>query len=480
MADILITNGTVITMDPERRVLERGAVAIQGHRILEVGEAAAIEKRHRAPRIIDATRKVVMPGFIDGHAHAGHGLVKTLGGGRGDLWYQACERIYTLGSTEDYWRAEALLSAVERLKCGTTCGVSYLGGGDDVMRTDEPVYGARHCEAVRTVGIRNVLAVGVCRPPFPKTFGRWDGARRTDAAVGFERQLETCDALIQEWHGRAEGRVRIALTFPVQHPDAEARGQAPVEAVRGQARAVRDLARKRGVIFTQDGHRDGSLKVAHDALDLLGPDALFSHSVNLTEQEIALCAETGTKICHNPSANISILGRCPVPELLDAGVTVMLGSDGTAPDRGYDMFRHMWQCMHYHRRHFRDTSYLPPGKVLEMATIDGARALGLDAEIGSIEAGKKADLILVDLFKPHLYPLNMSVYRIAYFANGADVDTVLVDGKVLMEARKVLTVDEADVLEFAQRETEAMLDRVGIQSLLEFPPNFWGHSRYLV
>ena len=480
MADILITNGTVITMDKERRVLDGGAVAIEGSRIAAVGATATLRRTHPAPRVIDATRKVVMPGLIDGHAHAGHGLVKTLGGGRGDLWYRACERIYTVGSTEDYWRAEALLSAVERLKCGTTCGVSYLGGGDDIMRTDEPVYGVRHCEAVREVGIRNILAAGVCRPPFPKTFARWDEGRRRDAAIDFARQLETCDALIQGWHGGAGGRVRIALTFPVQHPNAETRGQAPLEAVRGQARAVRELARQRGVIFTQDGHRDGSLQVAHDALDLLGPDALFSHSVNLTETEIALCAKTGTKICHNPSANISIQGRCPVPELLDAGVTVMLGSDGTAPDRGYDMFRHMWQCMHYHRRHFRDTGVLPPGKVLEMATIDAAHALGLEREIGSLETGKKADLILVDMFKPHLYPLNMPVYRIAYFANGADVDTVLVDGKILMEGRKVRTVDEADVLGFAQQETEAMLDRAGLRDLLGFPPKFWGHSRYSV
>ena len=480
MADLLIVNGTVITMDPTRRVLERGAVAIEGCRIVEVGETDALVGRHAASRVIDATRKVVMPGLIDGHAHAGHGLVKTLGGGRGELWYRACEQIYTVGSTEDYWRAEALLSAVERLKCGTTCGVSYLGGGDDIMRTDDPAYGTRHCEAVRDVGIRNVLAVGVCRPPFPKIFGRWDGAVRTDAAISFERQLETCDALIQTWHGGANGRVRIALTFPVQHPTAAERGEAPVEAVRPLAHAVRDLARSRGVIFTQDGHRNGSLTVAHEDLDLLGPDALFSHSVNLTAEEIALCARTDTKICHNPSANISILGRCPVPELLDAGVTVMLGSDGTAPDRGYDMFRHMWQCMHYHRRHFQDTSYLPPGKVLEMATIDGARALGLESEIGSLEAGKKADLILVDMFKPHLYPMNMPVYRIAYFANGADVDTVVVDGKLLMEGRKVLTVNEADVLEFAQRETEAMLDRTGLRDLTGFPPKFWGHSRYPV
>ena len=480
MADILITNGTVITMDKDRRVLDGGAVAIEGARIAAVGDSVTLQRTHPAPRVIDATKKVVMPGLIDGHAHAGHGLVKTLGGGRGDLWYQACERIYTVGSTEEYWRAEALLSAVERLKCGTTCGVSYLGGGDDVMRTDDPVFGSRHCEAVREVGIRNILAVGVCRPPFPRTFARWHAGTRNDASVTFQRQFATCEELIRQWHGAADGQIRICLTFPVQHPNAADKGQAPVETVREQAHAVRSLSRSRGVLFTQDGIRRGCLKLAHEALGLLGPDAFFSHSVDLTDEEIALCRETGTKICHNPSANISIQGRCPVPELLDAGVTVMLGSDGTAPDRGYDMFRHMWQCMHYHRRHFRDTGVLPPGKVLEMATIDAAHALGLEREIGSLEPGKKADLILVDMFKPHLYPLNMPVYRVMYFANGADVDTVLVNGKVLMEGRRVLTLNESDVLELAQRETERMLERTGLWHLTEFPPQFWGHSRYPV
>jgi 5-methylthioadenosine/S-adenosylhomocysteine deaminase len=480
MADILITNGVVITMDPGRRVLERGAVAIEGSRIVAVGDSDTLRRTHPAPRVIDATRKAVMPGLIDGHAHAGHGLVKTLGGGRGELWYKACEQIYTVGSTEEFWRAEALLSALERLKCGTTCGVSYLGGGDDIMRTDDPVYGEGHCRAVQQVGIRSFLGVGVCRPPFPRTFGRWTGATRVDASVGFERQLATCDALIRDWHRAADGRIAICLTFPVQHPNAVERGQSSIDAVRDQAKAVRDLSRSRGVLFTQDGIRRGCLKLAHEAFGFLGPDAFFSHSVDLTDEEIALCRETGARICHNPSANISIQGRCPVPELLDAGVTVMLGSDGTAPDRGYDMFRHMWQCMHYHRRHFRDTGVLPPGKVLEMATIDAARALGVDGEIGSLESGKRADLILVDLAKPHLYPQNMPVYRVMYFANGADVDTVMVNGKVLMEGRRVLTVDEAEVLDLAQQETERMLDRTGLRHLTEFPPQFWGSSRYPV
>jgi cytosine/adenosine deaminase-related metal-dependent hydrolase len=204
----------------------------------------------------------------------------------------------------------------------------------------------------------------------------------------------------------------------------------------------------------------------------------MSHSIDLTAEDIAACVETGTKIIHNPSAIMSIRGRCPVPELIDAGVTVALGSDGTAPDRSYDMFRHMFQCMHYHRRHFRDAGVLPHGKVLEMVTIDAAQALGLAHDIGSLEAGKKADIILVDLFKPHLMPLNMPVYRVVSFASGADVCTTIVNGQILMEDGKVLTVDETEVMERAQRATDIMLGRSGLHHLLNSPPTLWRVSHY--
>jgi cytosine/adenosine deaminase-related metal-dependent hydrolase len=142
------------------------------------------------------------------------------------------------------------------------------------------------------------------------------------------------------------------------------------------------------------------------------------------------------------------------------------------------MFRHMFQCMHYHRRHFRDPGVLPPGKVLEMCTIDAATALGMADDIGSLEAGKKADVVLVDLAKPHLYPFNMPLYRLTCFANGADVDTVICDGRVLMEGRRVHTVDEAKVLDDAQAATETMLERTGFHHLLDTPPTFFGHTHY--
>ncbi|MBM3134123.1 MAG: amidohydrolase family protein [Chloroflexi bacterium] len=479
MIDILILGGIVITMDPQRRIIEDGAVAIGGDRIVDVGTSKELEAKHSANKVIDASRKVVMPGLFDGHGHAGHGLVKSMGSDQSALWYQACEKIYSEGSTEEFWYAEALLTSLERLKFGTTCGVTFLGGGESVMRTDDPAFGDRHCEAVQKIGIREFLAVGPRRPPFPRKYSHWCGDARRDIMVTFEDQLKTCETLIQRWHKKANGRINICMMFPTHHPESVCLSKTQYQDLLGQAQAVRQLTKRYGVLFTQDGHTRGTVKFAHEELGILGPDALLSHSTDLTAEEIQICKLTDTRIVHNPSAVASMVGRCPVPELLDAGVTVILGSDGTAPDRSYDMFRHMFQCMRYHRTYYHDPSYMPPGKVLEMVTIDAARALGLEEELGSLEPGKKADVILVDMFKPHLYPLNMPVHRITYFASGNDVDTVIVDGEVLMENRVVKTMDEAEVLKMAQKATEEMLDRTQLGELLKIPEGFWGHSKYL-
>ena len=426
---------------------------------------------HSAPRVIDARGKAVLPGLIDGHAHAGHGLIKTLGGGRGDLWYRACETVYTVASTEGFWRAEAELAALERLTFGVTTGVSLLGGGDTILRTDDPAYGDAHCAGVAAVGTRSVVAVGPTRPPHPRRYA--DPDRRPARMVGFDDQMATCRSLIERWHGSHGNRIRIALITPTLRDEhVSGLAAADLDTARGQAREVRALSRERGLLFTQDGHTTGSVKIAHE-LGLLGPDALLSHATGLTEEEIAICAETDTRIVSNPSAVAAIMARCPVTELLEAGVTVCFGSDATAPDRSGDLFRHMQQGMHYHRTFHRDPSWLPPGKALEMVTIDAARALGLETEIGSLEPGKKADVVLLDLRRPHLYPANMPVFRVVYFANGNDVHTVIVDGEVALEDRRPTRVDADSVLDAAQRETELMLDRARLRGLLDTPDGFW-------
>ncbi|NIX78329.1 amidohydrolase family protein [Microvirga terricola] len=477
MADILIINGIVVTMDPQRRVIENGAVAIEKDRIIAVGTTAEITAAHEAATVIDAKNKIVMPGLIDGHAHAGHGFIKTMGGGDSQQWYDACGAAYTVASTPEFWRAEARLAALERLRFGVTTGVSLLGGGDTILRTDEPVYGDAHCEGVREVGTRSVVAVGPTRPPHPRTYARFVDGKAVERPVSFEEQFATCQKLIETWHKSHGGRLNIALITPTLRKEhAQDLGAADLAEARRQAVMTADLAREAGLVFTQDGHNNGSVAYAME-LGILGPSALLSHSTDLTADEIRIVADTGTHIAHNPSAIASILGRCPVPELLEAGANVCLGSDATAPDRSGDMFRHMQQCMHYHRTYFKDPTWLPPGRVLEMCTIDAAKALGMEKDIGSLEVGKKADVVLLDLRRPHLYPLNMPVFRLIYFANGNDVHTVIVDGRIALQNRKATFVDEDEILDDAQRETELMLDRTGFHYMLETPETFWKHVR---
>lgn len=477
MADLIIAGACIITLDGERRVIANGAVAVAEGKILAIGSRDEIESAHQAAEVIDATGKVMLPGLIDVHAHSGHGLIKTMGMEQGNHWEEICGKVYTTASPPEFWYAEARLAALERLRFGVTCGVSLLGGGDTIMRTDDPQYGSAHCEGVADIGTRSIVAVGPTRAPHPLTYATRDAEdRAVPYPVGFERQLATCRDLIDRWHGK--GTIGIALLYPVLRDEHEAQmpSEHYAEAVR-QAQVVRALSRERGVMFTQDGHWRGSLRRAEE-LGLLGPDALLSHCIDLHDDEIALCAETQTRVAHNPSAIASIMGRCPAIELIEAGAVVAIGSDATAPDRSGDMFRHMQQAMHYHRRHFRDPSVLPPGKALEMVTIDAARALGLDHVIGSLEPGKAADLILVDMQRPHLHPVNMEPFRVVYFANGNDVDTVLVGGKILLRGGKPVHTDQAAVLADAQREAERMIDRIGARELLGLPEGFWGRARY--
>ncbi|OAJ54426.1 amidohydrolase [Paraburkholderia ginsengiterrae] len=476
--DVLIENGCVITVDPQRRVIDNGAVAVKGDRIVAVGETSALASKYVADRVIDARRKAVLPGLIDAHAHAGHAMLRTIGGADGDAWTAACETIYTRASDENFWEVESHLAALERLKAGVTTGVSLLGGGNSIMRVDDPVYARRHCDAVVKTGTRSIVAVGPSRPPAPRTYTQHLSKGSVTRNIDFDTMYDVCADIVDACHGDADGRIRIALTLPVYAPDYDPELTAYEREFRDQARRYMALCRERGLTFTQDGHRGGTLAFAHRELGLLNESSFMSHAIDLTDDDIAACQESGASIIHNPSAIMSIIGRCPVPELIDAGVNVAIGSDAAAPDRGYDMFRHMWQCMHYHRRHFRDPHVLPHGKVLEMVTIDAAKALSMDDELGSLEVGKKADIILVDLFKPHMMPMNMPVHRVTCFANAADVCMTMVGGRILMENHRVLTVDEGEILERVSAAAQLMLERSGLQHLLDEPPTLWRRSHY--
>lgn len=467
MTDLLIRGGVLITMDTTRRVIDDGAVAIKDGRIVAVGPTAEVAAAHgNATTVIEAKGRAILPGLIDGHAHAGHGLVKTMGNNDGAAWSEACRIIYTLASPPSFWKAEAMLAAHERLRFGVTTGVSLLGGGDSIGRVDDPAFADAHATATEAVGIRSILVVGPTRPPFPRPYVGPDGVERP---VSFEQQLETITAALESWHDK--GRVKLATLMPVYR---EAKHDpAKVREIERQGRLVRDIGKKHGAWFHQDGHRQGSIEMADRMFGLMGPDSWHSHCTDLTDADIETLVRTGASVVHNPSAIAAVRGYCPAPRMMQDGVTVMIGSDATAPDRSGDMFRHMFQCIRYHQRHFRDETMIPPGKALEMVTIDAAKGMGLDAEIGSLEVGKKADVITVDLTGPHMVPANMPVARVVYFANGHDVMDVVVDGQVLMRDRVTPHLDATEIATAAWREADAMLEKSGLRHMTVEDPG-WG------
>ena len=284
--------------------------------------------------------------------------------------------------------------------------------------------------------------------------------------------MAVVQALVDGW--KDHPLVSPAVTYPTL-PQEEV-GPVPDPELVSGAGEVRSVSDENSLLIVQDGHRGDTVE-ASAALGLLGPRTLLSHAVDLERAHIELLAETGAAVAHNPSAIFSQYGRCPVPELLDAGVTVGLGSDATAPDRSADMFRHMFQLTRYHRADRHDPMLFPPGMTLEMATVGSAAALGMDGDVGSIEEGKLADVILVDTNRPHLTPFTHPVHQLVYFATGGDVDTVIVGGEVLMRDRRLESIDVPSILEEARRQQHLAWGRAGIE-VPAARPGLWGALRY--
>ncbi|MHA2369492.1 MAG: amidohydrolase family protein [Candidatus Hodarchaeales archaeon] len=478
MVSILLLHGTLLTMDSQRGLIQDGAVAIDKTRIIDIGPTKELADSHDAQVTIDATGKVIMPGLIDTHGHAGHSLVKTVAEDRGDDWIPIMETFYKEATTPDYWRIDGQLAALERLKFGVTCGLSYLGS---CARTDDPIYALKHSEGAARVGIRDVVAVGPGRPPYPNKYVKWEQNTPTEVHASFERNLEVTEDILRKLRDFGNDRLDLVLSPPSitinsLTPDGQVQDLPDFQE---KAEAMKHLLEKWDLKLHTHAYSP-QIKFVDEKTNLLGPQTSLAHCIGLTKEEIQILAKTDSKVCHSPSARSIIPRRCPVVELLDAGVTVAISTDGSAPDRTFDLFKELRQAMSVQRHYFKNENIMPPGKAIEMVTVDAARTLGYESEIGSLEVGKKADIIIIDMMKPHLIPMFMIPHRIAYGVSGQDVDTVIVDGEILMEHRQVRTVNEREILEIAQEEAENAATRGQLEKYLqaENPDRFWGHTSY--
>ncbi|MEM3420989.1 MAG: amidohydrolase family protein [Candidatus Hadarchaeum sp.] len=433
MVDILVRGGLLVTMNYNRQIVKQGSVAIESGRIVAVGE----EIKEKADQVIDARGKAVLPGLINGHTHLAMTLLRGFADDMPlDKWL--FDKIWPMEKRMEPrdCHVGALLGSLEMIKSGTTCFADNYFHMDQVAR------------AVMKAGLRGVLSYGM--------IDRGDQQK-------MKEEIRIGRNFVRAFHGKARGRI-LAMFGP----------HAPYTCSTECLQKVKELAKEFGVGIhihlaesseevKQTTEKYGKRPVEYlNSIGFLGPEVLAAHCIWVTDKEIKLLKDNGVKPVHNPTSNMKMgSGIAPVPEMLASGIPVALGTDGAASNNSLDMFKEMKLASLLAKARRLDPTVLPAMKALEMATINGAAALGLQAELGSLEVGKKADLIIVDLRKPHLSPMHDIVSHLVYSASGSDVDTVIVDGKILMEKGEVLTLDEEKVLELAQRTSDDLVSRLG-------------------
>ena len=422
-ADLIVTNGVVVTMDPARRVIENGAVAIRGDSILAAGPSETISAEYDAAKTIDARGALILPGLINAHAHAAMSLFRGLADDLSlDDWlHKYIFPAEARNVTEDFVTWGTRLSLDEMLRGGITTYADMYYFEDAVAR------------ATKEAGMRGVLGETIIDFPAPDN-------KTTAAALAYTQTY------LDHWRGDplivaavAPHSIYTCSEKTLQEAAALARkNHAPILTHIAEAYFEEEQSReKHGLSTVQYLARIG----------FLGPDLLGAHCIWVDQADIATLAHFDVGCSFNPSSNMkTAAGLQPTAELLAAGVPVGIATDGAASNNNQDLFEEMDLGAKLEKFGHMDPRVLPARQVVEMATITGARALHMEKEIGSLEPGKKADLIIVDTSAPHATPMYNVYSQIVYALKATDVRTVIVAGKLVMEDRKMLTLDEPEIL----------------------------------
>lgn len=432
--DLVIHGGTIVTVNPSADIIANGWIGIRGDRLARIGAGAAGAPPPEARRTIDARGHLVLPGLINTHTH----LPMTLFRGLADdlpleRWLQ--EHMFPAEAahmTPENAALGTLLGCVEMIRSGTTtcCDGYFLEDGV--------------AEATAAAGIRAVLGQGVVDFPAP---GVPDPTRNVAAAVEF----------VQRWRNRSPKITPAIFCHSPYTCSAKTLRDAKQAAVENQVLLQIHLAETRS---EQDSirrrHRAGPVEYLR-RLGVLDPQTLLVHCVWLDDEDPGRLADSGAVVSHNPDSNAKLgCGIAPLPQLLAAGVPVGIGSDGCASNNTLDLFRTMDFTAKLHKARSGDPTAVAAETVLRMATIDAARVLGLAAEIGSLEIGKKADLVLLDCNRPHLVPMYHPTSHLVYAARGGDVATVIIGGEIVYAQGRVTTVDAAEVVARARSAGEVI------------------------
>jgi 5-methylthioadenosine/S-adenosylhomocysteine deaminase len=430
--DLIVVHGTIVTMDGERRILENGAIAVQGDAIAAIDATGNIDAMYESGKVIDAHGGLILPGLINAHTHMSMSLFRGLADDLSlDDWLNKyifpAEHRYV---TRDFVTWSTRLSLLEMLRGGTTTVADMYYFEEDVA------------EAVKAAGMRGVLGETLIGFPSPDSatsadaltytesfLKHWKGDPLITPAVA-PHSIYTCSETLLKDAAALAQRAGAPLLIHV--------AEAPFE--------IEKSRREHGLTSVQYLSRIG----------LLGPNVLGAHCIWLDQADVQTLAHFGVGCSYNPSSNMkTAAGMMPAVELLAAGVAVGIGTDGAASNNNQDMFEEMDLAGKEQKFARMDPKALPAAQVVEMATITGARALHLERQVGSLEVGKKADLIVVDTSAAHATPMYDVYSTIVYALKSSDVRSTVVGGKVVMEDRRMLTLDEPVILaraaEYAKR-----------------------------
>ena len=424
---LIVANGIVITVDGTRRVLNPGSVAINGTQIVAVDTPAAIAARYRSADTIDATGKVVMPGLINTHTHAAMVMFRGLGNDLNLMdWLQ--KYIFPAEAktvSPEFVRVGTRLALLEMIQSGTTTFA-------DMYYFEEEV-----AKVTKAAGMRGVLGQTVIEFPVADAKTPAEALARTEA---FAKQFEH-DELITPSIAPHSVYTLDAKTLTAVSELAK-RLMIPIQIHLAETQAESGLSQER--------HHMRPVAIL-ESLNFWAPTTLAAHGVWINDDEIALLDRRGVGVSNNPESNMKLAsGTAPVMKYRKAGVNVGIGTDGAASNNDLDMFEAMRQTAFQQKLVSMDPTAISAAEALEMATLGGARALGRGQHLGSLEPGKLADLIIVGMSKARQQPLFEPMSQIVYASRGDDVETTIVNGKVLMRDRKVLTMDEAAVLRDAR------------------------------
>jgi 5-methylthioadenosine/S-adenosylhomocysteine deaminase len=426
--DLLVTGGTVVTMDGQRRVIEDGAVAVRGDSIVAVGPRAELENRFEAALTIDAHGTLVLPGLINGHAHAAMSLFRGMADDLAlDEWLQ-----------KYIFPAEARNVTPDFVYWGTRLGVLEMLRGGITTYADMYYFEDVVAEVTKEAGMRGVLGETIIDFPAP------DNKTPGDAFAYTQKYLD---------HWKGDPLIIAAVAPHSIYTCSEKTLQDAAALARRNGAPILIHIAEAQFELEQSRAKHGATPVAYlERAGILGPDVIGAHCVWVDQADIATLAHFNVGCINNPSSNMkTAAGVMPVPEMLAAGEPIGLATDGAASNNNQDMFEEMDLAAKLQKVARMDPRALPAKQVVEMATINGARALHLEKIIGSLETGKKADLILVDIGAPHATPMYDVYSELVYALKATDVRTVVIAGKVVMRDRWMLTLNENEILAKAEK-----------------------------